>query len=101
MKISTLLRLQWDRTLAVLAAVVGAVALFLGYWGVSRTDLVAGQLPYLISGGLFGMFAVTIAATLWLSADFRDEWRELRTLREHLTESAAAPPVETTTRSAR
>jgi hypothetical protein len=91
-KISTLLRLQWDRALAVLAAVVGAVALFLGYLGTSGTDLVAGQLPYLISGGLCGIFAITIAATLWLSADFRDEWRELRTLREHLMDT---DPVET------
>ena len=83
MKISTLLRLQWDRALAVLAA--------LGYLGTSGTDLVAGQLPYLISGGLCGMFAITIAATLWLSADFRDEWRELRTLREQLTEPDRTP----------
>jgi hypothetical protein len=92
MKISTLLKLQWDRALAVLAAIVGAVALFLGYLGTSGTDLVAGQLPYLISGGLCGMFAITIAATLWLSADFRDEWRELRTLREHLMETADESP---------
>jgi len=100
MKVSMLLRLQWDRALALLAAVTGAAALFLGYLGTARNSLVAGQLPYLISGGLFGIFAITIAATLWLSADFRDEWRELRTLREHLmdTDSGAGVPAETPTR---
>lgn len=83
-----LLRAQWDRSLAIGCAVIALFALLLGYIGVSGTPRVAAQLPYFISGGLFGVFLLTIAATLWLSADLRDEWRELRLLR--LQREAAA-----------
>ncbi|MGQ0630949.1 MAG: hypothetical protein ACT4P1_07890 [Sporichthyaceae bacterium] len=73
-----LLRTQWDRALAVAAAIGGAVALVIGWVGVSGTPNVAKQLPYVISSGLTGIFLLGIAATLWLTADLRDEWRELR-----------------------
>jgi hypothetical protein len=35
-------------------------------------------MPYIVSNGLFGIFLLGIAAVLWISADLRDEWRELR-----------------------
>jgi hypothetical protein len=71
------LRSQWDRAAAVVAVVVGGIALFLGYLGVSDAKLPAQQIPYLVSGGLVGMFALGLGATMWLSADLRDEWRKL------------------------
>lgn len=84
MDIVNFLRAQWDRSLAVVAVLFAGLALLMGYLGVSGTPHVAAQLPYFISGGLFGIFMLTIAATLWVSADLRDEWRELRALRVRL-----------------
>jgi hypothetical protein len=71
------LRNQWDRAAAIAAVGFGVVALILGYLGVSRSTLATQQIPYLASGGLAGLFALGLGATLWLSADLRDEWRKL------------------------
>ncbi len=73
----TFVRSQPDRAAAVLAAVVGVVLLVVGWFGVSDQGIVAGQIPYLISCGLGGLFALATATTLWLSADLRDEWRKM------------------------
>jgi hypothetical protein len=81
-----LIRLQWDRSIAVVMAAVGLIALLLGYFGTSGTPHVAEQLPYFISGGLFGIFCLTVAAIAWISADLRDEWRELHGIRGLLEE---------------
>ena len=85
---SSWLRVQWDRLGAVGAALVGLAALALGWAGVSGTPHMAEQLPYFISGGLVALFFLGMAVTLWLSADLRDEWRELRALRLILAEPA-------------
>jgi hypothetical protein len=61
----------------MVAAVLGLVALLLGWLGVSRSSLPSQQIPYLASGAVLGLFALGVAATLWLSADLRDEWRKL------------------------
>lgn len=82
----TILRSQWDRAAAVVAIVVAALALINGYVGVSGTSLVTEQLPYILSGGLVGVFLVGMAATLWLSADLRDEWRKLDRVERGLEE---------------
>jgi hypothetical protein len=87
-------RTQWDRAGAVAALLVGAVALLLGYLGVSDATLPTEQIPYLASGGLFGLFLLGIAATLWLSADLRDEWRKLDDIHAELRADHAAPPAE-------
>lgn len=92
MEILTALRAQWDRAAAVGAVVLGLLVLLLGYFGISGTEFVAEQLPYVISGGLFGLFLLLAGATLWLSADLRDEWRKLDSLDARL-ERAFAEPV--------
>jgi len=79
--ILTFVRAQWDRVLAVAAVVAAVVTLIVGWVGISGTAHVAEQLPYVISCGIAGLVYITVAATLWLSADLRDEWRELRILR--------------------
>ena len=89
---SSWLRVQWDRVAAVIAALVGVTALGLGWLGVSGTPHVAEQLPYFVSGGLVALFCLGMAVTLWLSADLRDEWRELRALRSILSQSVDAEP---------
>ena len=70
-------RVQWDRTGAVIAAVAGVIALIFGYLGTSDTEYISEQIPYVISGGLVAVVLFTVAGVLWLSADLRDEWREL------------------------
>lgn len=86
-------RTQWDRSAAVIAAVAGALALFLGWLGASDNTNPAGQIPYVISGGLVGIFLAALASTLWLSADIRDEWRKLDRLEQRLAGKGSEPLV--------
>jgi hypothetical protein len=90
------LRVQWDRVAASLSIGLGALALVLGWVGTSGTPYVSEQLPYIVSGGLAGIFLLGVGAVLWLSADLRDEWRELRALRmlhEKQLATAALPAL--------
>ena len=84
------LRAQGDRALAVTFAVAGAVVLLLGYLGTRDAVLVEEQLPYLVSGGFVGIFLLAVGAVLWLSADLRDDWRELRGLKQQVARLADA-----------
>lgn len=84
------LRRQWDRAGAVVAVVVGIVAVLLGWLGVSSSSLATEQIPYLASGAVFGLFALGVGATLWLSADLRDEWRKLDAMHETMLDIADA-----------
>lgn len=77
MDILKFVRTQWDRTGAVVATLLGLLVLLLGWLGTSDTKYVAQQIPYVMSGGLFAIMLLTVGAVLWLSADLRDEWREL------------------------
>jgi hypothetical protein len=77
-------RLQWDRALAAVAALAGAILLIFGWVHISGTGFVSEQLPYLASEGLGGLFLLGIGGMLWLSADLRDQWRELRGIRHRL-----------------
>ena len=86
MRLRDFLRNQWDRVGAVLCVVGGAVALFVGWLGVSGTLDTGKQLPYVVSGAMFGLFLLGIGALLWLSADLRDEWRKLDSIERHLDE---------------
>jgi hypothetical protein len=88
------LRVQWDRVAAGLCIVLGALALLLGWVGTSSTPYVSEQLPYIVSGGLAGIFLLGVGAVLWLSADLRDEWRELRALRTLHDQRLGAPVVQ-------
>jgi hypothetical protein len=77
MDLAKLLRAEWDRSVAVVATIAGAVILLVGWVGVSGHAYVASQMPYIISGGVGGLFFLAVGGTLWLSADLRDEWRKL------------------------
>ncbi|HEX3784512.1 MAG TPA: hypothetical protein VHX38_33045 [Pseudonocardiaceae bacterium] len=68
---------QWDRLVSLVLTIVGAVMLISGWVGVSGTNVLSEQSPYIVSGGLGGIFLLGIGATLWISADLRDEWRKL------------------------
>lgn len=84
MEIKDFLRANGDRVAAVALVVLGAVALIVGWFGVSRTGIAAEQNPYIISAGVGGIALIAVGCTLWLSADLQDEWRRLDSLEEHL-----------------
>ena len=84
------LREQWDRVAGWTAIALGGVLLLLGWFGVSRYTLTPSQLPYVISGGLGGLFMLGLGATLLLSADLQDEWRKLDDIDRKLDRLAAA-----------
>jgi len=84
-------RNQWDRVGAWMCIVAGAIALLLGYLGVSGTLDTAEQIPYVVSGGMTGLFLLGLGALLWLSADLRDEWRKLDAIERHLAEIELLP----------
>lgn len=88
MNLHNLLRNQWDRAAAAALVVGGLVALLVGWIAVTDTILTFEQIPYLMSGGLLGVCLVVLGATLWLSADLRDEWRKLDRLEEAVREAA-------------
>jgi hypothetical protein len=100
MEILSWVRSQWDRAAALLAMIVGLLALLLGWIGVSGSEFVAKQLPYIVSGGFFGILMIGVAGALWLSADLRDEWRELRGLRVQLRALQGDAEVPATRRQA-
>jgi hypothetical protein len=99
--ILTILRSEWDRAAALAALVAGVAAMVNGWVGVSGTAYSAEQMPYIVAGGLVGIFLLGLAAVLWLSADLRDEWRKLADLDDRLgriegrpaTIATPAPPV--------
>lgn len=96
MSLAKWLRQQWDRTLAVSLVFGGMIALGLGWHGVANAVLPAGQIPYVVSGGLGGLFALGLGATLWLSAELRDQWHKLDRLEKELgaLRPAEEPQVE-------
>jgi hypothetical protein len=89
MDIAKWLRLQWDRAAAWACAIAGAVALIIGWIGVSGSGYPAEQNAYIISGGIGGMFLLGIGGSMWVSADLRDEWRKLDRLEAALRDLGA------------
>jgi len=53
--------------------VLGAIAIFLGWYGVSGQALTAKQLPYLVSGGVTGIALALIGAVLLATNSIRRE----------------------------
>jgi hypothetical protein len=78
----------------VTLVVAGAAALLVGWVGVSGAVYPAAQIPYVVSGGLLGIFLVGVGGVLWLSADLRDEWRELHRIQEQLAARPWEAPVD-------
>jgi hypothetical protein len=69
-----------------LLALLGAVALFLGWWGVSGEALTAKQIPYLVSGGLTGIALVIMAAVVLATDDVRRELGRMTELERKIDE---------------
>lgn len=79
------LRRNWDRVLGWGIIATGGVLLIVGWVGMSGTPYPADQLPYMMSGGIGGVFLLGLGATLLLSADLRDEWHKLDRIEGELT----------------
>ena len=80
------MRLHWDRVVGGAAVVGGMIVVLFGWLGASDQIYPAAQLPYLISGGVFGLVLIGVGATLWLSGDLRDEWHRIGTVEDQLAE---------------
>ena len=94
MEFAKWMRLQWDRALAWLCVLAGAAALIAGWIGVSKSAYSAEQVPYVISGGIGGMFLLGAGGILWLSADLKDEWRKLDRIEEAIRERGVVTIVQ-------
>jgi hypothetical protein len=84
MDLINLAKQQWDRTAAIVLTVIGGIALIGGWVGVSGTPVLAEQTRYIVSGGIAAIFFLGLGASLWISADLRDEWRKLDRIEESL-----------------
>lgn len=89
MKLKPLMLANLDRVLAIGFVALGAVLLIVAWFGVSGKALAPEQIPYLVSGGLGGIFLGAVGCTVWLSADIQDEWRRLDGIEETLSELAS------------
>ena len=86
---AVLWRWVWASTRPYLGYVLTALGLLLliaGYLGVSREVIVARQIPYLVSGGLFGLAAVTLGGRLMLIEDLRRDSGRLDRLEKAVAE---------------
>lgn len=96
-------RRRIERTLAIAGAVLIAVGLpliLLGWWGSSRTPYVFEQVPYLISGGVFGLALVVLGGfsyfAYWLTRQMQESRRasaELLDALDRIAASLAAAPA--------
>jgi hypothetical protein len=64
----------------------GALAILIGYLGVSRQALVAKQLPYLISGGIFGLALVALGTFYLATEELRHDSGRLDRLERMVAE---------------
>lgn len=83
-------RNQSDRMASWVCIGLGVICLIAGWVGVSATAFPGEQMPYVVSGGLVGIFLLGLGGVMWLSADLRDEWRELARLERAVLVAAGA-----------
>jgi hypothetical protein len=89
-------------------AAAGAIALFVGWFGVSGESLTAKQLPYLVSAGLTGIALFILAGVFLATDDVRRQFARIGELERKVDDlyalfvteladqpsaSAAGPPV--------
>jgi hypothetical protein len=72
---------------AVALTIASLVALIVGYVGVSGTTIVADQLSYIASGGLFGLFLLGVGTMLFWSEQRERELKRLDDLEMRMEEA--------------
>ena len=85
-------RNQSDRVASWACIGLGVICLIAGWVGVSATAFPGEQMPYIVSGGLVGLFLLGLGGVMWLSADLRDEWRELGRLERAVLVAGGVEP---------
>lgn len=60
-----------NRTAGMVLVLLGLAAIGAGWWGASGTRDVSDQIPYLISGGVFGLALVVVGSMLLLAQSLR------------------------------
>lgn len=65
------------RTAGALIAAAGIVALVLGWGGVNHATVLSAQLPYVVSGGLFGVALLGVGLMLVMESALARERRRL------------------------
>lgn len=92
---------QWLFAAGAALVVAGLLCILVGWVGTSRTVLVAGQIPYLVSGGLLGLGLVFMGGFVyfghWVAVLAREnresaaaDRRDMAALRESVSDLAAA-----------
>ncbi len=79
---------------AAVCAVLGLVAIVIGYLGIRGESDVALQLPYLASGGLGGLALIGIGAMALIRAQMREQTVRFGELTEQLDDWKAAALAE-------
>lgn len=82
---------QWVRTavrpwLGWILLGVGALLMLFGYLGVSREAIPAKQIPYLVSGGIGGMFLAVLGAYFLGTQELRNDSGRLDRLEQMVVE---------------
>ena len=77
---------RWRETLGWVAIALGALAAVLGWVGVSGKDLAPLQLPYLASGGVFGVLLTIVGVGLLIAADVRHDRDRLAQIEGEIVE---------------
>ena len=88
----------WSAVRPVLGWVLaglGALALFLGWYGVSGESLTSKQLPYLVSGGLTGIALVVIASVFLATDDVRRQLSQVDELRRKVDDPFPSKLIRT------
>jgi hypothetical protein len=80
------LQARWRTIVAWVSIGAGAVAIFIGWLGVSAQTIVAKQLPYLISGGVGGIVLVGAGVGLLVAEDLRAERARIGRLEAEILE---------------
>src|SRR3954470_1645576 len=86
---AALWRWLWASTrpyLGYILIALGGILLLAGYLGVSREVIVARQIPYLLSGGLLGLAAISLGGRLLLIEDLRRDSGRLDRLEKAVQE---------------
>ncbi|HEV7865679.1 MAG TPA: hypothetical protein VGR20_23490 [Acidimicrobiia bacterium] len=65
------------RTAGTLIAAAGIIALVLGWGGLSDAPVLSAQLPYIVSGGLFGLALLGVGLMLVMESAFGRERQRL------------------------
>lgn len=83
-------------TIGVLLVVAGLIAIFLGWNGAAGKDFVAGQIPYVISGGLLGLGLTAAGLAVIVVQSVRRETRDIANRMDELIEAIRDMGASTT-----